>query len=252
MVELNKIYNCDNREILKDIPDKSVQLIIVDPPYNSTPLLWDKKIDLSFYWKEFNRVIKEKGTIAIFGQEPFSSIVRLSNLKNYKYDWYWEKERLTNVFQVKRRPGKVIENISIFYNKNCKFFPQKRKHIGKLVTNKIGENARWSVTQSGYNQKTKPLEYKDDGLRYYTQLLKINRDNNRNVFHPTQKPINLIQTLIKSYTEEEDIVLDIFSGSGTSAISALNTKRNFICCELEKQYYDKSISRLEEAKIRIF
>ena len=236
-------------ELMKTIPDCSIDMVLCDLPYGTTPLKWDSVLDFNILWKEYNRILKPSGVVLLFGQEPFSTYVRMSNIENYKYDWYWEKERLTNVFQIKKRPGKVIENIMVFYDKQCTYNPQKIEHNGKKVTNKIGENARWSVTQAGYNSNTKPFEYKDDGTRYPTQLLKINRDNARKRLHPTQKPIELLEYLVKTYTNEGDVVLDNCMGSGTTGVACVNTKRDFIGIELNEKYFLIAKNRIEKASI---
>ena len=223
-------------------------MVLTDPPYGTTPLVWDQSLDIEKFWKSIKRVVKETTPIVMFGQEPFSSLVRTSNLKEYRYDWYWQKERLTNVFQVKRRPGKTIENIMVFYKKQCVYNMIKNKHLGKKVTNKVGKNARWSVTQSGYNQTTKPFNYIDDGTRYPTQLLKINRDNPHERLHPTQKPVELLEYLIKTYTNENMVVLDPFFGSGSCAVACLNTNRNFIGMEIDEKYYELAKNRINNTK----
>ena len=242
------LYLGDYSEKLSQIPDNSVDLVLTDPPYGTTPLVWDQSLDIEKFWKSIKRVVKETTPIVMFGQEPFSSFVRTSNLKEYRYDWYWQKERLTNVFQVKRRPGKTIENIMVFYKKQCIYNMIKNKHLGKKVTNKVGENARWSVTQSGYNQTTKPFNYIDDGTRYPTQLLKINRDNPHERLHPTQKPVELLEYLIKTYTNENMVVLDPFFGSGSCAVACLNTNRNFIGMEIDEKYYKLAKNRIDNTK----
>ena len=242
------IYNdkCENK--IKEIRDNSVNLIILDPPYGTTPLEWDIVLDFNLLWLNFNRILKEDGCVLIFGQEPFSSYVRLSNIKDYRYDWYWVKERLTNVFQVKNRPGKVVETISVFYKNQCKYFPQKKKHEGKRVTNKIGKDARWSITQSGYNPTTKPFEYNDDGTRYFTQVLEVNRENCRTLIHPTQKPRELIDFFLNSYTEKNDLVLDCCMGSGVVGESCLKLERNFYGIEKDEEMFKKVVNRLERFK----
>jgi site-specific DNA-methyltransferase (adenine-specific) len=240
------LYRGDCLEIMSLIPDKSIDMILCDPPYGSTPLKWDQCLNFSKLWECYKKVIKSNGAILIFGQEPFSSYVRLSNIDYYRYDWYWQKERLTNVFQVKRRPGKTIETISVFYINQCNYFPQKNKHTGKLVTNKIGETARWSETMAGEKPKTKPLEYIDDGTRYPTQLLTINRDNNRKALHPTQKPVALLKYLIKTYTNEGEMVLDNCVGSGSTGIACVNTNRNFIGIEMDEKYFKIAEKRINE------
>lgn len=234
----------DCLDLMKDIEDSSIDMVLCDLPYGTTPVTWDSNIDFTALWEEYNRIIKPNACICLFAQEPFASYLRLSNINNYRYDWYWEKERLTNVFQIKRRCGKTIENICIFYKNQCTYNPQKIIHIGKKVTNKIGENARWSITQSGYKQKTKPLEYKDDGTRHLTQVLRFNRDNPRQRLHPTQKPVALLEYLIKTYTNEGETVLDNCMGSGSTGVACLNTNRNFIGIEKEKDYFEIAKARL--------
>ena len=135
MLEINKIHCGDCLEVMKNIPDNSVDLILCDLPYGTSNCAWDTIIPFELLWKEYQRIRKDNAAIVLFGQEPFSSKLRLSNIDEYKYDWYWEKEKPTNIFQVKRRPGKVIETISVFYKKQCKFNPQMRKHLGPLVKN---------------------------------------------------------------------------------------------------------------------
>ena len=120
---------------MSKISDKSVNLILCDLPYGSTNSSWDTVIPFDKLWEQYNRICKDNAAIVLFGQEPFSSFLRLSNLKDYKYDWYWQKERLTNIFQVKRRPGKVIETISVFYRNQCIYNPQKTIYVGPLRTN---------------------------------------------------------------------------------------------------------------------
>lgn len=243
MIEL---YRGDCLEVMKNIPDNSIDCIICDPPYGTTPIKWDNALPFNALWKEYDRIAKDSAAIIVFAQEPFSSYLRLSNIKNYRYDWYWEKERLTNVFQVKRRCGKTVENIVVFYKKQCTYNPQKYPHTGRKVTNKIGENARWSVTQSGYEQKTKPFEYIDDGSRHPTQVLRINRDNPRKREHPTQKPVALLEYLVKTYTNEGDTVLDNCMGSGTTGVACRNLNRNFIGIEIDERYFNIAKERIEE------
>ena len=240
------LYNGDCLIEMNNIQEHSVDMILVDPPYGTTPLHWDKAINFEKLWEQYHRIIKPNAAIVIFAQEPFASFVRMSNLKEYRYDWYWEKERLTNVFQIKRRPGKTIENLCVFYKEQCVYNPQKHEHIGKLVSNKIGKKARWSITQSGYEQKTKPFEYHDDGTRFPTQVLRINRDNPRERLHPTQKPVGLLEYLIKTYTDEKMTVLDNCMGVGSTGVACLNTNRNFIGIELEENYYNIAKERLEK------
>lgn len=242
------LYNGDCLEIMKNIPDKSIDMVLCDLPYGNTPLLWDKTLPMQKLWEEYHRVCKDNAAIVLFGNEPFASHLRLSNEKEYRYDWYWEKERLTNLFQVKRRCGKTIENIMVFYKNQPIYNPQKSVHEGKIVTNKIGENARFSSTQIGLSATTKPLEYHDDGTRYPTQLLKFNRDNPRKRLHPTQKPVALLEYLIKTYTNNGDTVLDNCMGSGSTGIACINTNRSFIGIELDTNYFNIAKERIDKCE----
>lgn len=246
MLEPNKIYNMDCLEGMKEIPDKSIDVICCDLPYGTTPLQWDNVIDFTKLWEQYKRIIKDNGAIVLFGQEPFSSYVRLSNINDYRYDWIWVKEALTNVFQVKKRPGKVVENIMVFYKEQPTYNPQKTMHTGKRVTNKVGENAKFSDTQST-NSNIKPLEYNDDGTRYPLQVLNINRDNRRNTIHPTQKPVELIEYLVKTYSNEGDLILDNCIGSGTTGVACVNTNRRFIGMELNEYYCKVAEQRVNDA-----
>lgn len=240
MIEL---YCEDCHKGLERVANKSVQLILVDPPYGTTPYEWDKILDFDFLWKHYKRILKDDGVVVIFGHEPFSSFVRLSNIEWYRYDWYWQKERLTNVMQVKRRPGKVIETISVFYNNQCKYFPQKTKHEGKLVSNKIKDGG-FSVSITGHDSQVKPTEYNDDGTRYPIQVLNFNRDNMRNLIHPTQKPLELIKYLIETYTFDMDLVIDHCMGSGTTGVACKELDRYFIGWEDNPDIFTEAKKRI--------
>lgn len=240
------LYKGDCLTEMQSIGDNSVDMVLVDPPYGTTPLHWDSTINFEQLWNQLHRVAKQNAAVVIFAQEPFASFVRMSNMKEYKYDWYWEKERLTNVFQVKRRPGKTVENICVFYKEQCIYNPQKHEHEGPPVKNKVKKGCRFSITQAGYDSTVKPLEYIDDGTRHPTQVLRINRDNPLKRLHPTQKPVELLEYLIKTYTNEGMIVLDCCMGSGSTGVACLNTNRNFIGIELDDGYFKVADDRLKE------
>lgn len=249
MSENIKIYNGDCLDIMQQLIDNNivVDCIITDLPFGTTPCPWDVIIPFDEMWSCINKIIKPDGAVVLFGQEPFSSLLRVSNINDYKYDWIWQKERLTNVFQVKRRPGKVVENISVFYKKQPTYNPQKTKYEGPLRTNKIGEGG-FSITQTG-NSRTKPIEYNDDGSRYPIQVIKFNRDSMYDEkFHPTQKPIALCEYLIKTYTNENETVLDFTMGSGSTGVACLNTNRKFIGIERDKEYFEIAKRRIFETE----
>lgn len=237
-----KIYNQNCFDVIKEIQDKSIDFILTDPPYGQTPLEWDKEIDFDIFWKEVKRVIKPNGAICIFGQEPFSSKLRLSNLDWYKYDWYWKKERPTNIFQVKRRPAKYIENICVFYKEQCTYNEKKIKHIGPRIKNKPLGNSTTSISDN--NLKVTP--YEDDGTRHPCEILEFNRDIYYENYHPTQKPVALLKYLIEVYTDINETVLDMFMGSGSTGVACLQSKRNFIGFELNKDYFEICENRLHK------
>lgn len=243
-----KLFLGDCIDVMHQLIDEGIKVdaIITDLPYGTTPCPWDIIIPFDEMWECINKIIKPNGAIVLFGQEPFSSLLRVSNIKNYKYDWIWKKERLTNVFQVKRRPGKVVENISIFYKKQPTYNPQKTKYDGPLRSNKIGDNARFSITQDGGGGH-KPMEYHDDGTRYPLQIIEFHRNSMYDTkYHPTQKPIELLEFLIKTYTNEGEIVLDFTMGSCTTGIACLKNNRNFLGIEKDKTYFDIANKRLKE------
>ncbi len=215
---------------------------------SATPLIdgttackWDSVIPFEPMWERLNKLIKPNGAIVLFGSEPFSSALRMSNIKNYKYDWYWKKERPTNIFQVKRRAGKVIETISVFYKKQCLYNPQKSKHTGKLRTNKIKNGTFGKLIG---NNNGIPTSYRDDRTRFPIQLLEFNRDILKSNFHPTQKPVSLMEYLIKTYTDEDELVLDFTMGSGTTLLACQNLNRRGIGIEMDKGYYDIAVNRI--------
>lgn len=193
-------------------------------------------------WEQYDRICKENAAIVLFGQEPFTSVMRMSNILNWKYDWYWEKERITNIAQIKKRAGKTVETISVFYKKQCTYNPQMIKYDGPLRTNKVKDGKMGKLTDS--NEK-KVFEYNDTGFRYPTQVLRFQRDCLKSNLHPTQKPLLLCEYLIKTYTNEGDLILDNCAGSGTALLAAKNISRQFIGIEKEKEYYDICLERLK-------
>ena len=238
-----QIKRGDCLELMKEIPDKSIDMILCDLPYGTTACKWDSVIPFEPLWEQYNRIIKDNGAIALFGQEPFSSFLRLSNVDNYKYDIYWEKERLTNINQVKKRVGKTIETISVFYKKQCTYNPQMVKYDGKPRTNKVKNGKMGTLTDQ---QKKKVFEYNDTGWRYPTQVWKFQRDCLTSTLPPTQKPIALLEELIKTFTNEGETVLDNCMGSGSTGIACINTNRNFIGYELDEHYFQIAKERLEQ------
>ena len=207
----------------------------------TTKCSWDILIPFDKLWECYNRILKDNGVVLLFGTEPFSSEIRMSNIKNYKYDIYWEKERLTNISQVKRRVGKTIETISVFYKKQCTYNPQMIKYNGPKRTNKVKDGKLGILTDS---QMKKVKEYVDTGYRYPTQVWKYQRDCLKSNLHPTQKPIKLLEDLIKTFSNENDIVLDNCMGSGSTGVACNNTNRRFIGIELDNTYFEIAQNRI--------
>lgn len=231
---------------MKDIADKSIDCIICDLPYGTTKCPWDIIIPFDQLWTEYNRIIKDNGAIILFGQEPFSSLLRTSNLENYKYDIYWEKERLTNISQVKRRVGKTVETISIFYKKQCIYNPQMIQYNGPKRTNKVKNGTLGKLVDE---QEKKVYEYEDNGTRYPTQVWKFQRDCLTSNLHPTQKPLALIEELVKTFTNENDVVLDNCMGSGTTGVACKRLNREFIGIELDPTYFNIAKNRIENETV---
>jgi len=240
---MSYIVKGDCLEKMKDIPDCSIDAIICDLPYETTKCEWDVIIPFEPLWEQYKRIIKPNSAIVLFGQEPFSSLLRMSNIEDYKYDWYWEKERLTNIFQVKNRPGKTIETISVFYKNQCTYNVQKDNYYGERRTNKIKKGKLGKLVD---NSLKKPFEYNDDGTRYPTQLLRFKRDILTCNLHPTQKPEKLMDFLIKVYTHEGDTILDNAMGSGTTIVSAINNNRKYIGIEKVNSIFEVAEKRINK------
>lgn len=236
-----KLLHGNCLDILPTLNDK-VDAIICDLPYGTTNCPWDIIIPFEKMWECLNKIAKDNTPIILFGQEPFSSCLRCSNLSDYKYDIYWEKERITNVTQVKRRPGKIIETISVFYKKQCTYNPQMVKYDGPKRSNKVKNGKLGNIIDDGGKKQVK--EYIDTGYRYPTQIQRFKRDILTSNLHPTQKPVALLEWLIKTYTNEGDTVLDFTMGSGTTGVACKNLNRHFIGIELDDEYFKIAKKRL--------
>lgn len=236
-----QIYNDDCLIKMQDIPDASIDMILCDLPYGTTSCKWDNVIDFEKLWKEYKRVIKNNGAILLFGTEPFSSKIRMSNLKMYRYDWYWHKTLGSNFLCLKFQPFFKIETISVFYKKKPTYNPEMTK--GKPYIR--GEWIRSSRQQSNLKGRF-GCKIINEGTRYPDNLIEFSNGNNKNV-HPTQKPVPLLEYLVKTYTNEGDLVLDNCMGSGSTGVACANLNRKFIGIELDEEYFNISKVRIEEA-----
>jgi len=232
-----QLYNDDCLKVLPTIPDKSVDLILTDPPYGTTQCKWDSIIPFEPMWKELKRVVKDNGCIALFGIEPFSSYLRTSNIEFFKYDWIWQKQQGTNPLSVNYMPLRDYEIISIFYKKKPTYNPQmtfgKPYKSYKSINKKIGEV---------YNSINSQHRNNPDGSRFPKMVLYFKTERG---YHPTQKPITLLEYLIKTYTNENDKVLDFTMGSGSTGVACKNINRKFIGIELDKNYFNIAKQRIE-------
>lgn len=250
MLELNKIYNEDCLEGMKRIPDKSIDCIICDLPYGTTRNAWDRAIPLNKLWTEYKRIIKERGAIVLFSQMPFTSVLAMSNLDMLKYEWIWEKDNATGYLNSKFAPMKSHENILVFSKSAAGFVKNKDNAMIYNPQMRTGKpyyiKRKNSPKSCNYDSKNiQGCETINDGSQYYPRdIIQFNRDGNK--LHPTQKPVALIEYLIKTYSNEGETILDNCMGSGTTAIACMNTNRNYIGFELDKEYYDLSIKRINE------
>lgn len=223
----------DCLELLKDIPDGSVDLVLTDPPYGTTACKWDSVIPFEPMWAELKRIIKPNGAIVLFGSEPFSSALRMSNIKNYKYDWVWNKRAFSNQMMAKKQPLRVIENIIVF-NSNI-YIPQGIVRYDKVTR----QGSKLTDNLGGGSRNT---SYRQEWTNYPRNLLEYSKD--RPSVHSTQKPVALLEYLIRTYTNEGETVLDFTMGSGSTGVACINTNRNFIGIELDEKYFEIAKRRI--------
>jgi DNA modification methylase len=234
----------DCLELLKDIPDGSVDLVLTDPPYGTTACKWDSVIPFEPMWNRLRQLRKDNSAIVLFGSEPFSSALRMSNIKEFKYDWYWKKSKASNFANAKKMPMKNIEIISVFYQKLPTYTPQglEKCVFIKSNSNKIVKHSSISALNGG---AFKSKEYKQEFTNYPKQQIEFG--NTGKTVHPTQKPVALLEYLVQTYTNEGDTVLDFTMGSGSTGVACVNTGRNFIGIELDEKYFEIAKRRIEEA-----
>jgi site-specific DNA-methyltransferase (adenine-specific) len=223
-------------EQMKLIPSGSIDAIITDPPYGTTACKWDSVIPFEPMWEQLNRIIKPNGAIVLFGSEPFSSALRMSNIKNYKYDWYWKKNRKTNFLNARKMPMGQIETISLFFNKlGNTYNPIMQKRTSQKAGNKKYGNTKV------YGKQSEDSRGNQSDYILPSHLIEINTERG---FHPTQKPVELMEYLIKTYTNEGEIVLDFTMGSGSTGVAAKNLNRNFIGIEQDQKYFNIAKNRI--------
>jgi site-specific DNA-methyltransferase (adenine-specific) len=234
---------------MNKIADKSVDLILTDPPYGTTACKWDSVIPFDKMWEQYERIIKDNGVIVLFGTEPFSSYLRISNIKLFKYDWIWDKKTGLGFLDSKFRPLKQHEIISVFGKggvSNGSKIQMKYNPQGLIKTDKKNSNSKSNILNS---EPKKRKELDTQYTNYPKSILTYPRVSG---LHPTQKNVDLLEYLVKTYTDEGDIVLDNCMGSGSTGVACINTNRNFIGIELDDNYFKIAEDRINKAKESIF
>ena len=249
-----QIMHGDCLELMKQIPDKSIDMILCDLPYGTTACKWDTVIPFEPLWKQYRRLIKDCGAIVLFGTEPFSSYLRLSNIKEYKYDWVWKKSKGSNFVHAPNMPLKITENILVFSKGTMGHVVQVKEH--RMTYNPQGIRVGTTVVKQnpnaselGYHRESQTNHttgYKCKAEGYPNTLLEFGSEGHS--IHPTQKPVALLSYLIKTYTVEGETVLDNCMGSGSTGIACMDTKRHFVGIELNDAYFDLAKKRLQSHK----
>lgn len=237
-----QLWQGDCLELMKHIPDGSVDMILCDLPYGTTACKWDSVIPFEPLWEQYNRVAKENAAIVLHAAEPFASFLRLSNIKNYKYDWVWDKVKGTGFLNAKKQPLRNHELLCVFYKKQCVYNPQKTTgHIKRKSYRSA--NLQTPV----YGEMRNDYSY-ESTERYPRSIQVFSTDTQNSSLHPTQKPVALLEYLVKTYTNKGDLVLDNCMGSGSTGVACVHTERNFIGIELDKQYFDIAEKRIEQER----
>ena len=244
MIDL-KLGDCI--EVMKTIKDNSIDAIITDPPYGTTACKWDSVIDFKLMWEQLNRIIKDNGAIVLFGSEPFSSALRMSNIKNYKYDWIWDKKVSGSPMLAKKQPMRIHELISVFNSK--RYYPVMQEKDINTIKRQNRHNGDTPIKTDHYKMKR---TWNKSDFCYPKSIQQFKKEYNnqykKQVFHPTQKPVLLMEYLIKTYTNENETVLDFTMGSGSTGVACVNLNRNFIGIELDDVYFIIAEQRIKKAQ----
>ena len=233
----------DCLEGMKAIPDKSIDLILCDLPYGTTACSWDNIIPFEPLWEQYERIIKDKGAVVLTASQPFSSTLVMSNPKLFRYEWVWDKKNPTNFAMAKKQPLKYHETTLVFAKKQTEYYPIKWRGKPNHKQGLLKNDQRSEV----YG-KIKRTKDNLSGMKYPRSIIEISKHSSQGGLHPTQKPVALFEYLVKTYTNEGDVVLDNCMGSGTTAITCLNTNRNYIGFELDKNYFDIANERIKLLK----
>jgi site-specific DNA-methyltransferase (adenine-specific) len=243
------IYNGDAIACMENIETASIDAIITDPPYGTTACKWDAVIPFGPMWEQIRRISKPTTPTVLFCSQPFTSALIASNFKDFRYTWVWEKERPTNVFSMKLRPGKVHEDIAVFYQKAGQYFPQmeeRKAGRGKTTTDRDLLKCNNNGTETTGKTKYKYSKDYNPSLRYPRSVRQVNRDGKK--LHPTQKPLELIRYLVKTYTKPGELVLDFTMGSGTTWLACEQLGRRFIGIEQEFDWIEVARDRVRQSR----
>ena len=233
---LNTVYNADCMNFMHFIPDGCIDLAVIDPPYGKSKLEWDVPLDLWLLWKHLDRLLKPNSAVIIFTKQPYTSEVVLSNLKFFKEEWIWQKSKSSNFMNAKKSPLRNHENILVFYRRPPTYNPQGLKNVhvnsgrkrkGSTFYGRTGCREKYTQTQGNYPKTV------------------IQFNSEHNPLHPSQKPLKLVEYLIRTYSNKFDTVLDCVSGLGTTALACLNTNRHFLCIERDEEFYELSTKRIK-------
>jgi site-specific DNA-methyltransferase (adenine-specific) len=235
----NKLINGDCLEVMKRIPPASVDMILADLPYATTQNAWDSLIPLDLLWAEYKRVAKNNAAIVLTAQTPFDKVLGCSNLEMLKYEWIWEKTESTGFLNAKKMPLKSHENVLVFYRALPTYNPQ-------MTPGKPYKYKKDSISSTNYGNSNGTDLIVNDGKRYPKSILVFQKDKG---LHSTQKPVSLFQCLIRTYTNEGDLVLDSCCGSATTAIAAIKANRRYICIEKDLDYYSAAVERIKAYRV---
>lgn len=233
----------DCLELMKGIPTGSIDMILCDLPYGTTKCKWDSVIDLELLWEQYNRIIKDNGAIVLTAQTPFDKVLGCSNLNMLKYEWIWEKTQATGHLNAKKMPMKAHENILVFYKKLPTYNPQKT--TGHKPINSYTKYVETQNNTEIYGKMKQEISGGGETDRYPRSVITYASDKQKLKLHSTQKPLELMEYLIKTYTNENDLVLDNTMGSGTTGVAAVNTNRNFIGIEKDEDYFEIANERIK-------
>jgi len=235
MMEINKIYNENCLIGMQRIPDKSIDMILCDLPYGTSACKWDVVIPFEPLWEQYKRIIKDNGAIVLFGSQPFTSALVMSNPKMFRYEWIWDKKKGGNIMNLKYQPYKVHENVLVF---------SKLSHIYNPIMTEQKERTSRTYSKGVANGIQNYGDIRKYNKKYPKSIIEESNANQTGKVHPTQKPVPLMEYLIKTYTNEGELVLDNCIGSGTTAIACINTNRNYIGFELDKGYFEIAQNRI--------